>query len=189
MWINPVPYRLYPTNDSESFKYIPEGYTGLPIHPHPGSFGFVRKNHTHEGVDLYCPEGTPVFAVEDGVVTRIIKFTGEHCEPPSPWWHNTWSVMVDGASGIVNYGEIVPTVKEGMTLRAGDIVGHVKQVLKNDKGRPVSMLHLELYRKGTEEPSSLQCVEWTNDMDKPDNLLDPTPYLMDVFVRDSVMGI
>lgn len=171
-WHNPVPYKLVPTQESESFKTMKDNETGLPLSPHPGSFGFVRKNHTHEGVDLYVPEGTPVFAVENGIIVNIIKFTGEHCG--SDWWENTWSVMIEGKSGVVNYGEIIPSeFNVGDFITRGDIVGAVKKVLKKDKGRPMSMLHLELYKHGTKN-----CVEWKNEKDE--NLLDPTPYLLNL---------
>ena len=41
--------------------------TEVPLPPHhPGSFAFERRYHVHEGVDLYCREGEPVYAVEAG---------------------------------------------------------------------------------------------------------------------------
>ena len=148
----------------------------IPVAPHLGAFGVVRKNHTHEGVDLYVPNGDPVFAVEPGIVVAILPFTGEHCG--SPWWHDTWCVMVEGASGVVNYGEIVPRpgLDIGDEVRPIDVVGHVKTVLKKDKGRPMSMLHIELYEAGVREP-----VEWLPDAPRPAGLLDPTSFLLDSY--------
>lgn len=66
MWDNPVELKLVETDQSESFKTMPYGCTGLPVGDHPGSFGFKRQFHTHEGIDLYVPDGHPVHAVEDG---------------------------------------------------------------------------------------------------------------------------
>jgi hypothetical protein len=53
-----------------------------PEQTEPGSFAFVRKNHVHEGIDLYCKENTIVLG------GKIL-------------WH-----------GVVVYGELTPTVKE-----------------------------------------------------------------------------
>lgn len=172
-WHNPLhgEFQLIPTRDGESFTIIPEGYTGLPLAPHPGAFGVQRKHHTHEGVDLYCPEGTLVDAVEDGVVVAVLPFTGSHTTPPSPWWHDAWAVLVEGPTGVVVYGEITPEVKVGDPIVAGWPIGRVKQVLREDKGRPMSMLHLELHRHDTRD-----VYAWEDE--RPESLLDPTPYLI-----------
>ncbi len=172
-WLNPTKYDLIPTDDSESFFYMPEDTTGVPLVPHPGSFGAVRKNHIHEGVDLYLPEGSPIRAVEDGIVVAVIKFTGAEADPPSPWWHDTEAVMVEGASGVVLYGEITCVREVGDLVKAGALLGYVIQVLKCDKDRPMSMLHMELHRPGT-----IDAFEWLDD--RPPSLLDPTPYLLKI---------
>ena len=174
-WLPPIPYVFTPTDDPESYRDMKPGYTGLPMGDHPGAFGYRRKNHVHEGVDLYCPEGTPVVAVEDGMVAAIIDFTGEHAEPPSPWWHNTKAVLVEGDSGVVVYGEIELAFAywPGDLIKAGDLIGNVIPVLKKDKGRPMTMLHLELHKHGTKD-----AYEWTLDGQRPPSLLDPTRYLL-----------
>ena len=110
---------------------------------HPGSFGFERRHHYHEGVDLYTAEHAPVLAVEAGVVVSVRPFTGAALG--HTWWNDTDAVLVHGASGLVVYGELRTNgVQPGDWVRPGQIVGHVVQVLKKDKGRPMSMLHLEL---------------------------------------------
>lgn len=167
---------LHPSQDSEDFKDFAPGHTGIPVGPdHPGSFGFKRANHTHEGVDLYCPEGTPVAAVEDGLVVAVILFTGAHAVPPSPWWNDTWALLVEGDSGVVVYGEIKLDLDywPGDFIHAGEVIGHVVQVLTKDKGRPMSMLHLELHTRGTTD-----AYEWLDE--KPESLLDPTEHLLGV---------
>jgi murein DD-endopeptidase MepM/ murein hydrolase activator NlpD len=170
-WLNPIQvYQLVPTSDSMSFLTMPKWHTGLPLPPHPGAFGVKRKNHTHEGVDLYCPQCTPVTAVEDGEVVAVVPFTGPHCN--MPWWLDTWAVLVEGPTGVVLYGEIAPHIKVGKQVKAGELIGIVLRVLRTDKGRPTSMLHLELRTPGSRE--------WDGWYDvKPASLLDPTPYLLD----------
>jgi murein DD-endopeptidase MepM/ murein hydrolase activator NlpD len=175
MWYNPLPsMNLHPSLGSEDFRTFEPGNTGVPVGPdHPGSFGYKRKHHYHEGVDLYCPEGTPVAAVEFSVVVAVVPFTGAHATPPSPWWHNTWAVLLEGESGVVVYGEINPLYDywPGDRIEAGEIIGHVTPVLIEDKGRPQSMLHLELHKPGTKD-----VVEWVNE--RPETLLDPTEHLL-----------
>ena len=171
-WRSPLARELVPTMNRDLF--VGEHQTHLPIPPHPGAFGVKRKHHTHEGVDLYCPQGTPVCAVEPGEVVAIIPFTGPRAMPPSPWWHDTDAVLVEGASGVVVYGEIRPCVglRVGEQLVRGDMLGHVVQVLTKDKGYPLAMLHLELHVPGTR-----YAFDWIDE--RPPSLLDPTPFLFE----------
>lgn len=174
-WHNPVPHTLIATEDSMSFQTMKVMTTGVPVGPnHPGAFGAVRKNHRHEGVDIYVPQGTPVYAVEDGEVVAVENFTGESADPPSPWWRDTKAIMVKGASGTVLYGEVLPTLDVGQPVYAGEIVGFVLTVLKKDKGRPMSMLHLELY-----EEVATPAI-WAPAHEQPTGLCDPTPYLLEI---------
>ncbi|WP_434715656.1 peptidoglycan DD-metalloendopeptidase family protein [Paraburkholderia sp. A3RO-2L] len=172
-WHNPLPFKLRATPDLMSFQSMAADETGLPLAPHPGAFGVRRANHTHEGVDLYAPEGTPVSAVEAGLVVAVVPFTGPHAG--LPWWLDTWAVFVEGPSGVVVYGEIAPSVREGDKLAAGQLLGTVLTVLAKDKGRPRAMLHLELHRAG-----SRSAPEWLEHDARPDVLLDPTPHLLKV---------
>lgn len=142
----------------------------IPRGGHPGAFGTQRKHHHHEGIDLYTAEGTEVLAVEPGLVVAVLPFTGPWAG--SPWWRETSCVMVEGPSGVVNYGEIAPAVASGSLVEQGSVVGTVRRVLREDKGKPLAMLHLELYRPGTREP-----VEWPVDQTCPPELWDPDPYL------------
>jgi murein DD-endopeptidase MepM/ murein hydrolase activator NlpD len=169
-WISPLRLKLVPSKDSLSFTTLKNGETALPLAPHPGAFGVQRKHHFHEGVDLYCPEGTPVHAVEDGQVVAVLPFTG--AKAGMDWWEDTDAVLVEGATGVVVYGEISPAVQSGAHVKAGEILGHVKRVLKVDKGRPMSMLHLELHAHGARV-----APEWPVNGEKPGTLLDPTLYL------------
>ncbi|MNR71611.1 Peptidase family M23 [compost metagenome] len=170
-WRCPLPLRLVATAESESFREHPPGTTGLPLPPHPGGFGVVRRHHVHEGVDLYAPHGTAVFAVEAGEVVAVVPFTGPLAG--LPWWLDTYAVLVEGPSGVVVYGEVTPTVCAGAAVAAGERIGNVCRVLRHDKGRPTSMLHLELHA-----PGSRTCPEWLDTESRPSVLRDPTPYLL-----------
>jgi murein DD-endopeptidase MepM/ murein hydrolase activator NlpD len=143
----------------------------------PGKFGAVRKHDVHTGVDLYCAEGQPVQAVEAGTVVAILDFTGPKAD--SRWWRDTRAVMVEGAGHVVLYGEIreAPELAVGTVVQPGDTIGEVVRVLRQDRGLPTTMLHLELYAPGVREP-----VWWRLDEQQPAGLFDPTEWLLAVKV-------
>ena len=145
----------------------------VPILPHVGAFGVARKHNFHEGVDIYAAHGTVVFPVEKGEVVAILNFTGESVG--SPWWEETQAILIEGETGVVCYGEIDPSthLTVGSKVTSSTFIGTVKTVLKKDKGRPMSMLHLELYTHGIREWTA-----WDIEGYRPEHLLDPTPYLL-----------
>jgi len=148
----------------------------IPVGPnHPGAFGITRHQHIHTGVDLYAPHGSPVRAMEAGKVISIAWFTGPSIN--MPWWNDTRAVYIEGETGVFNYGEIqeFPTLQIGDTVKQGQIIGSVMTVLKKFKGRPMSMLHLELYDHGYTDTWG----EWKIGTPKPEHLQDPTRYLLD----------
>lgn len=158
-------------NQSESdFLSNYEDDLEIPYLPHPGAFSKVRKNHIHEGIDLYCPEGENVYAMEQGKIVNILPFTGKLCS--SDWWEDTQCIMIEGKSGVINYGEITVSnaLKVGQEIDEGQFLGKVKTVLKKNKGRPMTMLHLELYENGTVNP----IASWQLNTQKPECLKDPT---------------
>ena len=144
----------------------------IPDPSSQGAFGAARTHDIHTGVDLYCPKGSEVYAVERGTVVAVVPFTGPATEPPSPWWHPTWAILVEGSEHVLCYGEVEPLVLAGEPVEPGQLIGRVLQVLKKDKGKPMTMLHFEMYTRGTNDP-----VWWRLGQPKPDCLLDPTPLL------------
>lgn len=140
----------------------------LPTTGDVGSFGYVRKYDIHTGVDLYCEENDAVYAIEDGEIVNIEKFTGEWCG--SSWWNNTEAILISGNSGVILYGEIIidESIRYKKEIKEGDLLGHITPVLKKDKGIvPMNMLHIELYTEGTTES-----VWWKLGEKKPNNLLN-----------------
>jgi hypothetical protein len=137
-------------------------------------FGSVRKHDIHTGVDIYCAEETIVIASEPGEVISVEQFTGR--DVGSPWWNDTWAVVIKTETHYALYGEILPYIFLDKTIRAGQPIGAVIPVLKKDKGiNPLTMLHFEMY---TETPVAL---EWKLGEPKPTNLIDPTEYLLKLF--------
>lgn len=176
MWKSPLQFMEFvgSTSDSDSFKHIDiTTQVEVPIGNHCGAFGAVRKHDVHKGIDLYCPVGTPVYSVEDGEITLIRQFTGEALG--FPWWNDTWAINVEGDTGVVVYGEIKvqPYLKVGETVKQGTLLGWVQQVLKKDKGRPMSMLHFALHKRGVQSNG-----RWDIGDPQPCGLLDPTEHLL-----------
>lgn len=167
-WAFPLPDNLCP---------------GVPVGHHPGAFGFERHTAHHTGVDLYTFEGTEVRAVEGGTVVGIQGFTGPQVD--MPWWNDTDAVLIEGRSGVVNYGEIVPLwmLKVGSKVRRGDLIGHVTPVVREGKERPDvpghsrSMLHIELYPHGHDK-----WLPWKIG-DEEHAQIDPTPLLLEAIGR------
>lgn len=152
----------------------------VPVGDHPGTFGFRRRHDFHTGIDLYTVEGAIVRAIEDGVVVRADVFTGP--KVGTSWWNETWSVMVEGKTRVINYGEVNPICKVGQKVKAGEVIGMVIPVLPPDKlredipGHSCSMLHLELYRHGHR-----QFATWELNKAMPDGLYDPTALVMNMY--------
>lgn len=152
---------------------------GIPLPPHPGAFEAKRKNSTHTGVDLYVDEGQVVIPVENGVIVAIEPFTGP--KDNSPWWLDTDCVLVEGASGVICYGEIEAsmTMHVGKNVKKGNTcLGFVKRVIPPTskqhpelEGWKPNMLHMELYPHGRYKPSD----GYGNSVSY---LQDPTPYLL-----------
>jgi len=181
IWSKPLNKKFYgATYDLMSFKNIDISIEcQIPIGNHVGSFGVERRFEIHKGVDLYANEGDEVFAVESGVISDIRPFTGEAAG--CPWCLDTDAINVEGRSGVVVYGEIAPSanLSVGSVIRAGDLIGTVKRVLRNDKGRPTSMLHMALHRSGVQVNGV-----WEIGKDKPAGLLDPTGMLLNLSRHD-----
>ena len=143
----------------------------LPSLESQNCFAAKRKHDYHTGVDLFCEENDEVYSMYDGIVTSVIEFTGYS---ESPWWNDTLAVMIyhPEIQKTFLYGEILTKIKVGRTIKAGQEIGRVKTVLKKDKGKPMTMLHMECY-KGLQN----NAVWWYHDKKCPNNLEDITKYL------------
>lgn len=143
----------------------------LPSLDSQNCFGAKRKHDFHTGVDLFCQEHEGVYSMYDGVVTNVIEFTGFS---ESPWWNDTLAVMIyhPDKQKTFLYGEVETNLKPGKVVKAGDLIAKVKKVLKKDKGKPTTMLHMECY-KGLQTSA----VWWYHNQKCPNNLEDITKYL------------
>lgn len=161
----------------------PDGFTAfdltrqtpipIPGQGHPGAFAHVRRNHIHEGIDLYGKDGDLVVAIFGGVVVFNGPFTGDAAG--SPWWLPTQAIAIEGALGVMFHGEIdALPLPLGSVVEAGAPLGRLARVLRSDKGRPLHMLHLEYYVPGVSQSIGV----WPLGSTLPEGLLDPTGLVM-----------
>ena len=129
-------------------RVLPSTNLTLKDIPSQNRFGIERKHDVHTGLDIFADVGEVVTAYEKGVVVNICQFTGINVG--SEWWNDTWAVLIEGKSGVILYGEIKVNeeLKVGDFVEAGQPIGTVMQVLKVFKNKPMSMLHIELYKHG-----------------------------------------
>jgi murein DD-endopeptidase MepM/ murein hydrolase activator NlpD len=126
-------------------------------------FGASRSGGTrkHAGCDLISPEGTKIYAVYDGTVSR----------GPYYFYHGTYAVEVDHGGFVARYSEIkgmASGLRVGSQVSAGQLLAYVGKMYTS------SMLHFELYQ-GTASGGLTQRNH--PPYQRRSDLLDPTPYL------------
>ena len=167
------------TNKDFSFKNLKDNEFEIPYgDEHPGAFGFKRKNHSHEGIDLYCKENDIVLSLTNGKIIDIGKFTGVSIG--SSWWNETEYIAIEYKDYVIVYGELIVN----SNLKVNDIIlenqelGKITPVLKKVKNdRPINMLHLELYEK----KHYVEPKEWIEE--KPLGLLNPLILLTQLNIK------
>lgn len=172
------------------FWPVPNCYSKNLPKSGPGSFAENRSDRHHCGVDIYAPKGSDVISIDSGKVLAKGVFSSPDVKP---YWYTTYFVAIKNKTGkIAKYCELEDIlVTDGSNVEAGQIIGHVGNILNFnniDQNSPLyiqkikdagikSMLHFELYAK---EPFVLENYSGGNWFDKikPSNLLDPTEYLL-----------
>jgi murein DD-endopeptidase MepM/ murein hydrolase activator NlpD len=172
------------------FWPVPNSYEKiLPEKGASGSFWEDRGDRRHCGVDIYAPEGSPVHAVEEGIVIRTSVFTSREMVA---YWNTTYAVLIKQVDGFLSrYAELGHVrVSKGDRVKAGQIIGVVGSVLNlqavsedaplyirllKENGRSC-MLHFEVFRA---EPDLDHLYSGGNlfSSSRPDCLLDAAGYL------------
>lgn len=104
------------------------------------AFGSNRKGwRKHGACDLLAPVGTPIYAVDDGVVSDFGYF-----------YENTYFVSVKHPNFIIRYGEIKKSLASGITkgekVIRGQLLGYIGKRIDDDGNpRKRSMLHFERF--------------------------------------------
>lgn len=158
-------------------------------------FAAVRKHDIHTGMDIFTESGTQATSPFDGIVVKMGNFTGNDAEPtPSPWWNNTQYVVVkhfipafytygELVERFVLYGEIAisPELFVGKNVKEGELLGTIVEVLKNNKGLPTSMLHVEMYEECPPFPAI-----WNIGERRPTYLCDPHRFLSLCYMKNDI---
>lgn len=101
-----------------------------------------RDGHRHEAIDIMAPIGTRVFAVDDGKVAKL--FTSK------PGGLTVYQFDTDGqlAYYYAHLDRYAEGLKEGMTLRRGDLIGYVG--ITGNSAPDAPHLHFAVFRLGPE---------------------------------------
>jgi len=128
-------------------------------------FGARRSGgRKHAGCDLYAPLGTPIFAMDSGVVVQDLYH----------FYLGTFALEIQHPGFVARYGEITGKVPDGLrrgaTVRRGDLLGSVGRL----EGLDMTMLHLELYAGSGSGPLTVRA---NIPFQRRSDLVDPTPVL------------
>lgn len=138
------------------------------------AFGSNRSRGTraHAGCDLYFPQGTWIYAITDGVVTR----------GPTWFYAQTYALEVDHGDFLARYGEVQANcpVRTGDRVVAGQKIARVGRLVGISV--PSDMLHLELYDKSASGPLTVDAAQSARRHDglpyfRRRDLVDPSTFL------------
>jgi len=136
-----------------------------------------KRNHGkrfHVGVDLYCNEGDPVISVENGKVLNHYTFVKGTRSDGSTYAVAALFVQNDSGS-VINYGEVEDRSWTYLGVEPGSKVGAGQQIAYVGKMRVSSMLHFEMYTRGT-----MYNQRYYVRRNPPPQLYDPTLYLLEL---------
>jgi peptidoglycan LD-endopeptidase LytH len=106
-------------------------------------FGDARTGHSHEALDILAPRGSPVLAVDDGVVQKLFTsvrggLTVYHFDPEGAYSYY-YAHLDRYADGL----------REGQALRKGDVIGYVGTTGNAPPQTP--HLHFAIFKLGPEK--------------------------------------
>lgn len=106
-------------------------------------FADPRTGHPHEALDILAPRGTPVVAVDDGVVQKLFNsvrggLTVYHFDPEGAFCYY-YAHLDRYADGL----------REGQALSKGDVIGYVGTTGNAPPGTP--HLHFTIFKLGPEK--------------------------------------
>ena len=136
-------------------------------------FGSRREagKRLHAGCDLYCVEGSEVYAMFDGVVWEYV---------PS-FYAGTSAIGIIHNDKIVSYCEIkiATHIKPNVKVKEGEVIGWVKKC----QGIKQAMLHLELYTNSKRRDSLTDRNEGASLFKRRSDLFEPTAFLEEQEVK------
>lgn len=180
---------------------VPDSYSkNIPFNGSPGSFWEDRNDRCHCGIDIYAPEGSNVIAVENGKVIDVGLFTSSL---RVPYWNTTYYTLIKNTTGyICKYAELRDVnVHVDEQINAGQLIGHVGQVLNSKKitqespsyikellrNNKLSMLHFELLKASPIQSNEYLGGNW-HGYKKPRYLMNPRSYLLSLLRNPAPMS-
>lgn len=161
----------------------------LPKRNTKGSFWEDRGDRFNAGVDIYAPENSPIYAIEEGVVIDIDVFSRNS----SPYLNETKYLIIKSPEKVnYKYCEIDDIVIEiGDKVKPGDLIASVKRLINPDHidnetpffikeliyDNLLSKLHLEMYKAPFTEIRPYELGNFLGD-EKPNSIIDPNIYFM-----------
>ncbi|NIO44888.1 MAG: peptidoglycan DD-metalloendopeptidase family protein [Candidatus Aenigmarchaeota archaeon] len=106
----------------------------------------AHKGSLKNAVDFYVPEGTPVFAIADGVVIEIKDDSNIGGGDPKYWYNGNFVIIKHSEKIYSEYEHFKykgVTVKEGQKVKTGDLIGFAGNTGYSHRPH----LHLELRKK------------------------------------------
>jgi murein DD-endopeptidase MepM/ murein hydrolase activator NlpD len=104
-----------------------------------GHFGAPRGAKTHRGIDFECPEGTRIFSLTDGIVTKVgyayqedLSFRYVEIQAPGHFKHRYF------------YCVLPKGLKKGSEVKVGDVIGIVQDIAGKWKGGMKNHCHYEI---------------------------------------------
>ncbi len=144
------------------------------------NFGARRDKgrRKHGGCDIIKPVGTQIYAVADGVLVHEETF----------FYMKTYYVTYQHGPYLVRYGEIMrgssTRKKKGQTIKKGEPLAKVGQLIDNKGRKRGTMLHIEMYSKGNLH-TTLRSER--GPYQRRSDVIDPGPHL-DVWVKNPPPG-
>ncbi|RYY88985.1 MAG: M23 family metallopeptidase [Comamonadaceae bacterium] len=141
----PAPPANAPTGDAEGARLLAARDLMLPVVGVASSalrdhYDDARGGRVHEAIDVMAPTGRPVVAVDDGTIAKLFTskaggLTIYHFDPQGQL-----------AYYYAHLQSYAPNVREGMTVRRGEVIGYVGSTGNANPQAP--HLHFAVFRLG-----------------------------------------
>lgn len=169
---------------------VPDSYNKeVPQQGMSGSFWENRGDRYHCGIDIFAPENSPVYAIQNGKVIDIGIFTSPET---NDFWNKTYYITIKTQQNInVKYAQLCDvSVRIGDFINAGQLIGKVALVIDKNKishntpqyvremvtNGQITSLHLEAYIAPISEVKPYMGGNFLGEV-KPYSLMDPTVFL------------
>lgn len=174
------------------FWPLPNSFENLlPKRNNKGAFWEDRGDRFNAGVDIYAPDNSEVYAVEQGIVIDIDVFTSSDIS----YLSNTKYVIIKSPEKInYKYCEVSDIkVKIGDKIEPGQHIANIKSIINQnniDDETPFfikelvyeelfAKLHLEMYKAPFTEIRPYELGNYLGET-KPSSIIDPNVYFMGI---------